>query len=695
MHDQTAELPPAANAAGYPQLLERAIACVEEHHGALDEDQLIAHVFGSAAAAGLWRPLLRGLLEHQTTLTLRGDGVWTTRTAASTDGFPAEYVIVDVETTGLKPSQQRVIEIAIIRVSEHGAPLVWSTLLDPGRKIPQYIASLTGISDQLVAGAPEFRSVAQTVIDIIGDAPIVGHNAAFDIGFINAELGRCGQPRLVNSCLDTLSLANALLKDQRRLNLADVARGLGVEPRRAHRALPDAETTLDVFRLLAGRAREAGLGTLDGLLKLCAGRTPRVASARPAVGRGRAVLDRSHLADIPNAPGVYIMRDKDERVLYVGKSKELRKRVASYYSQPLGYTRKMDGLLEALAGIEVEVVGSELEALVLESQLIRRYRPRFNTVQRNAEQYVYIKVDISNPWPRVTATKDRAQDGAVYYGPFHSAGRVRDAVELVNSILPLRTCRRSFADARSYGSPCLELSLKRCLGPCMGVADREVYTGLVKDVLAFFNGDTSRLIVHLHNRLEDTVRLLDFERAARLRDQLVRIERLVLEQRRIDEAARHGHALLVLPSATPQAREVWYLLRGRRWAQLTVLDATTPAQLLDRLRPVAERAQLAFAAHVPDQHAVDEMALVAKWLRKTPDHPAFIPLDATTSLDEACVRTMMLDLSTPFGVATDAPAAAEDPDAATSEVFEDDWGAGDEQSARRARKSTRTAVATA
>jgi hypothetical protein len=228
----------------------------------------------------------------------------------------------------------------------------------------------------------------------------------------------------------------------------------------------------------------------------------------------------------------------------------------------------------------------------------------------------------------------------------------------------------------------------------MGVADREVYTGLVKDVLAFFSGDTSKLVVHLHTRLEDTVRLLDFERAARLRDQLVRIERLVLEQRRIDEAARHGHALLVLPSATQRAREVWYLLRGRRWAQLTVPDGASPAQLAERLRPVAERAAAAFATYVPDQHAVDEMALLAKWLRKTPDHPAFIPLDAGASLDDACVRTMELDLATPFGVAANVPLVADDLDAATSEAFEDDWGGGDELPTRT-RKRTRTAVAKA
>jgi hypothetical protein len=391
------------------------------------------------------------------------------------------------------------------------------------------------------------------------------------------------------------------------------------------------------------------MSTVDDLLRLSAGHKPTAAVSRPAVGRGRAVLDRSHLDAIPSAPGVYIMRDAQERVLYIGKSKELRKRVASYYSQPLGYTRKMDGLLEQIANIEVEVVGSELEALVLESQLIRRYRPRFNTIQRNVEQYVYIKIDVSNPWPRVTSCRDRADDGAIYFGPFHNANRVRDAVELVNDILPLRTCRRSFADTRSLGSPCLELSLRRCLGPCVGQADRELYRSLVHDVIAFFGGDTGRLIQHLHAKLEDTVRTLDFERAARLRDDIQRVERLVLEQRRINEAAQHGHALLVLPSATPESREVWYLLRGRRWAQLTVESGTDPNRLADRLRPIAERANEAFDAFVPDHHSVDEMALLARWLRRAPNHPALIPIPDLDWLSQAAVRTLAVDLGLPFG----------------------------------------------
>ena len=653
--------------AAYPGLIERALACIEEHHGSLDENALIGHVFGGASSPTLWRPLLRSVLKDQPGLTLRSDGVWTTRIQVDQVEFPAEFVVLDVETTGLKPSQQRIIEVALIRVSPHGSPVRWSSLLNPGRPVPAYISQKIGIDDAMVADAPEFRSIAPTIVEIVEELPVVGHNIAFDLSFINTELMRCGLPRLVNTPIDTLTLTSQLVSEARRLNLADVARVMGIDSRQSHRAMPDAETTLEVFRLLLMRAREQGLSTLDDLLRTSASARPSSRVRKPA-GRASSILDRSHLSAIPHAPGVYIMRDKEESVLYVGKAKDLRKRVASYYSQPLGYTRKMDGLLETMARIQVEVVGSELEALILESQLIRRYRPRYNTVQRNAEQYVYVKVDISNPWPRVTTCRDRANDGALYFGPFKSSSRARDAVELVNDVLPLRTCRRSFADKRSYGSPCLELELRRCLGPCVGRADPEIYRGFVRDVVAFFEGDTTRMISRLHAKLHDTVTTLDFERAARLRDRIRQVERLANEQHLLDGAGRYQHALLVLPSPKPDMREVWYLLKGRRWAQLTVADSDRPERLAQRLAPISERARQAAATFVPDHHAVDELSILARWMRRTPAHPALIALD-DRELHEAARMVLAVDLSAPFGDSvtngeddniSDAPTSADD-----------------------------------
>ena len=662
---------------GYPGLVERARACILEHRGALEEDKLVSLVFGATSSPALWRPLLRTLLQQQPDIVLRPDGVWAMGTQSPPLALPGDFVVLDVETTGLKPSQQRVIEVAMIRVSTSGAPLRWSSLINPGRRLPDYIATLTGIDDMTLAGEPEFRSLAPTIVEILDDLPIVAHNAAFDVSFINAELMRCGLPRLINATIDTLSLADQLAPDARRLNLQDVARALGVMPSKAHRAMSDAETTLGVFLALGERARARGQGDLKALLE--APKTRRQGRGRPPAARGHAVLSREHLVGIPHAPGVYMMRDVDDRVLYVGKALDLRKRVSSYYSQALGYTRKLDGLLESIDRIECVVVGSELEALLLESQLIRRYRPRFNTQQRNVEQYIYVKLDVTNPWPRITTTRDRADDGARYFGPFKSAGHAKDAVELVNDILPLRTCRRSFADHRSFGSPCIELSLKRCAGPCMGLADPDVYREQVQMVLRFFEGDPVPLNELLQLRLQESVARNDFERAARLRDRMRRAESIARQQWKIEEAARHAHALLVMPDVMPGSRSLWYLLRGRRWAQLQLPSHAGRGDaddLCERLDAVVLRARRAEHRFEPDHHAVDELAILARWLRKTPNHPALRPLRGDEDPADLMAWAHVVDLTVPFGTGAgsddDADVDADDTD--TTSVVSDAHG---------------------
>ncbi|CAN5286285.1 DEDD exonuclease domain-containing protein [soil metagenome] len=633
----------------YEHLLERAVACIDKHGGKLDDARLVGHVFGVGGSEKLWAPLLHTILATDPRVSRLPNGWWTTVRLEPSGSFPSEYVVVDVETTGLKPRQHRVIDVALIRISAGADPLVWTSLVDPGRRVPDYIRKLTGIDDAMVGSAPEFRSLGATIQQIVGEHPIVGHNVEFDLGFLNAEFARCGLPRLVNTALDTLPLADELLPGARRLGLQDVMRELGLPSQRAHRALADAEMTLAVYQALLVKAVERGWETIEDLLQVTTGARRRRSAGRP-VGRGRSLLDASHLTAIPHAPGVYIMRDANDRVIYVGKAKDLRKRVGSYYSQPLGYTRKMDGLLESLAGFETTVVGTELEALMLESQLIRRYRPRFNTVQRNAEQYAYIKVDVANLWPTVTMAKDRRDDGARYYGPFRSSRRARDAVQLINDTLPIRTCKRSFKDKRSLGSPCIELSLKRCCGPCVGVADSEEYRGHINLVLKFLDGDEDVLLPLLHARLEGTVASLDFEKAAQLRDQILKVTNLVLEQARINQAASFGHAILVLPGPEPPAREIMYLVHGRRWAQFTVDDSRSVSGLCVALDTSRSRAERTLEARYPDHHSIDETALLARWIQRSPAHHALIPWEHGSAVEEIVKCALQVDLSIPFGV---------------------------------------------
>jgi excinuclease UvrABC nuclease subunit len=286
----------------------------------------------------------------------------------------------------------------------------------------------------------------------------------------------------------------------------------------------------------------------------------------------------------------------------------------------------MDGLLESIERIEIIQTGSELEALLLESQLILRYQPQFNRQLRNTESYRYIKIDISNPWPRVTLTRQRNPDGAVYFGPFRVGRAAKVAVELVNDTFKLRTCPRSFKNSRSYGSPCLQLSLGKCPGPCVGSADREEYRRTIHEVISFLRGERSEAIELIQTQLAEAAEQLDFERAARLRDRMRRVRQLILSQQILDDAVERGNLVIVTPSVDAAARELLLVVRGRLWAQFGVDPADSVNQVVERLEQAWQRSKV-FPDPGVDHDSLDQVHILERWLRKHAGHPAIIALN--------------------------------------------------------------------
>ncbi len=637
----------------YLALCERAAEFILSCGGAVDEDRLIQYVFGQAGSPALWRPLLRSILAHDERLVFRAEGAWAVLGQEpgelAAELLLDEFVVIDVETTGLRPLRQRVIEVACIRYRNGAEEARFESLVNPGKRIPAYISELTGIKDAHVAEAPPFAAIAEAVQTFIGSGLVVGHNIAFDLNFLNAELKRVDRTSLINERLDTMGMAVRLLRGVRKPSLDKVARQVGLVPRKIHRAGVDAELTGEVALRLVDEARRQGVTSID---QLKAASQLKERRPKDRVGRGRTLIDRSLLADIPKKPGCYLMRDQFDHIIYVGKSRNLRDRVASYYSQPLGYTRKMDGLLESMVRVDVEVVGSELEALLLESQLIRRYEPRYNTAMRSFEHYPYIRVDLSSSWPRVMLARNRKDDGARYFGPYRSKGGARRTVDVINGILPLRTCTRSFKDARSYGHPCILLDLGRCLGPCVGRADRETYHGLIEDVATFLDGDVDRLQARLWIALEEAAEKRDFERAERLRRDMQAVLGIIEDQGRMRLAEREHTLLLVLPSAEPAFREVLLVIHGRLWAQFRarrppaapgpqpdagedVVLSEVPSGAVaasDLVADLATRLDLAWARYRTcrlnplDNYDVDEANILNRWLFHHADHPALIRL---------------------------------------------------------------------
>ena len=254
---------------------------------------------------------------------------------------------------------------------------------------------------------------------------------------------------------------------------------------------------------------------------------PDAASTEPDV---LAHLE-SRLESIPPAPGVYLFKDRHGKVIYVGKAVNLRARVRTYLRG--GDERsQVRFLLGKLADFEALVTASEKEALILENNLIKQYAPRYNIRLKDDKSYVSVKVTTRDPWPRVQVTRRIVKDGNRYFGPFHSASALRDTLDTIRKVFPLRTC--SDAVFRNRTRPCIEYDIKRCLGPCVLPVERAAYQEHLDRVMLLLDGRSREVAIALRRRMEDAAAADRFEDAARLRDQLRAVEKTQEQQQVVE-----------------------------------------------------------------------------------------------------------------------------------------------------------------
>jgi DNA polymerase-3 subunit epsilon len=292
-----------------------------------------------------------------------------------------EFVVLDFETTGGSAANDRITEVGAVKVRGGEVLGTFQTLIDPQVAIPPLISALTGITDSMVAAAEPIETVLPCLLEFLGGAVLVAHNAPFDHRFLQANLERHHYRRLTNRVVCTARLARKLLPRDEvpNVRLATLAAYLGATATPCHRAFTDARATVDVLHALLERAATFGVLTLEDLLEF-------------PTGRGSPTFKKVHLADaLPHAPGVYLFRDRAGRVLYVGKAKDLRTRVRSDFSGAGDGRAKVADLLRELASIDHIPCATDFEASIREVRLIQRLRPRYNRRSRNPERYTYLK----------------------------------------------------------------------------------------------------------------------------------------------------------------------------------------------------------------------------------------------------------------------------------------------------------------
>ena len=241
-------------------------------------------------------------------------------------------------------------------------------------------------------------------------------------------------------------------------------------------------------------------------------------------------VTKDRLAKLSKKPGVYLFRDDEDEILYVGKAKVLRSRVRSYFREVVGLPRKTQELVKLIADVETIVVGSESEALILEANLIKEHRPRFNILMRDDKKYPYIKVTVQEPFPRVSVTRRVVNDGSRYFGPYTSVGPMRQALELIKRLHTVRSCRYDLPKD-SPGRACLDYHIGRCLAPCVGLQTEASYREMIDGILRILDGNTESLRSEIEAKMLTASASLDFERAATMRDAISGLDGLAREQR--------------------------------------------------------------------------------------------------------------------------------------------------------------------
>jgi DNA polymerase-3 subunit epsilon len=651
-------------------LLRRAHELLETIGKPCSEEMLIKQLFGANRKTGssnlkFWKQLLcqtlsgSSLFEKIIPADEAEETLWSLASwrVASQLLEEVDFVILDTETTGLRPEPDRVIEVAAVRVRHGEIVNSFQSLVNPGRRLPAFIARFTGISQEMVQDAPLAQEIIPAFLQFIDGAILVGHNLGFDLNFLMHEAQLLDLSFPLDG-LDTIPLARRFLPGLKRFKLDMVAEYLKIPPRTRHRALGDAETTAAVFLCMLERARAQGIVTLGHLrrrLQLPVAWSGDIAQLEPSIPdkqwradgklsataaatsrpNGALFLNPAWKRTFPEKPGIYLMKDANNQVIYVGKAKNLKNRLSSYYSQPLGYTRKMDGLLQNVCEIETRVLGSELEALLVESCLIKELQPTYNVQLRNYEAYPFIKIDIQHPFPRVYATREVAADGARYFGPFRSRHVVDLTIELVQKIFPVRTCTRSLPPQAKPSDPCLRLHLDRCPGPCRGNVDTESYRAIIAQVCAFLGGEREDLLERLRRQMFEASQQLNFERAAWLRDVIRCADEVLIGQRLITGAVEANNLFIVYPSAQEGCNEVFLICHGRLVQQRCVPH-------LQEAMYVAVQELLALAGSplqgeppgIVGKAEVDQINIISRWIHRHSDDRAFFPFQYALTSDE-------------------------------------------------------------
>lgn len=361
---------------------------------------------------------------------------------------------------------------------------------------------------------------------------------------------------------------------------------------------------------------------------------------------------QEELKKLPHCPGVYIMHDANDNIIYVGKAINLHNRVRSYFRKNIGRGPQIDKMVTLIARFEYIVTDSELEALVLENNLIKEHSPKYNTMLKDDKTYPYIKVTVSEDYPRVLFCRQMKKDRSRYFGPYTSAGAVKDTIELINKLFCLRTCNRNLSKEVGGERACLNYHIGQCLAPCQGKITREEYQEQVKGALAFLNGNYQDTLKELEQKMQRASENLEFEEAIRYRDLYNSVKQIASKQK-MEESDGEDKDIIALACDDRDAVVQVFFVRGgkligREHFYMTHVSETPKKQiLLDFVKQF-----YAGTPFIPRelilQEEIEDIQVIEQWLTGRKGSRVYIripKIGAKEKLVELAAKNAMLVLS--------------------------------------------------
>ncbi|KXK51749.1 MAG: DEDD exonuclease domain-containing protein [Chlorobi bacterium] len=539
-----------------------------------------------------------------------------------------QCIVTDIETTGLSPERNRITEVACVGLLDGELTERRRTLVNPEQFIPQNIQQMTGITNAMVLAAPKGELAFPEIRSWFpSGAAFVAHNAQFDYNFLQAAFRRHALPPLAVTPLCTMRLAKRLLPKRKGYSLGNLAGYFGIKIRGRHTALGDAEATARLLaELLDILQEEHGCETIEEALAF----QRRTIGAFREQPRHFGGLEPS-IAALPALPGVYRMLDRSGEILYIGKAKNLRERVGSYFRPSAEHTKKIQEMVKRVRGIEARQTGSELEALLLEARLIKEELPPYNTALKRFRRHAFLRIDRAEAFPRVELATAMHADGAEYFGPFRNRESAEAVMDTITRLFRLRLCDE-MPTPNTAVRPCFYHQIARCGAPCALRQTQQQYLHEVERVRQFLSGAENGILRRMEQAMEQSAQELKFEEAALLRDRLAEFQRIFSSGERVADSINANNMLALLPAEESGKQHLFFIRHGRLAGRVLVGNRLPEAALRKQL------SRLYFAAEpIPLQLGrieIEEVRIVASYLFQQRESGAFIRIAEGEGADD-------------------------------------------------------------